>query len=74
MLNELPRKTVQPFQTWRIIHSTTVIAKIKEIPRSLFNDIPRNVKMGYEKWYTPLHLAQCEKKRAFKNQNHVNYM
>ena len=55
-------------------NSTTVIEKIKEMPRSLFYYIPCYVTIGYEKWYTTLLWAQCEKICAFEIQNHVNYM
>ena len=51
---------------------TTVIAKIKWMPRSLFYVIPRYVTMDYEKWHTSLLLTQCEDIRAFEVQNHVN--
>ena len=57
-----------------IYNSTTVIAKIKEMLRSLFYDILYYITMDYEKRYTPLLLAQCEKICAFETQNHVNYM
>ena len=30
--------------------------------------------MDYEKWYTSVLLTQCEEIRAFKVQNHGNYM
>ena len=55
-------------------NSTAFIAKIKEMPRSLFYDIPCYVTMGYKKWNTPLRWAQCEKLSAFETQSHVNYM
>ena len=57
-------------------NSTTVIAKIKGMPRSLFYDtpVPCYVTMDYEKWYTALLLTQCEEIRAFEVQNHDNYM
>ena len=38
-------------------NSTTVIAKIKEMLRSLFYDIPCYVTMDYEKWYSSLLLT-----------------
>ena len=55
-------------------NSTTVIAKIKGMPRSFFYDIPCYVIMDYEKWYTSILLTQCEEIRAFEVQNHANYM
>ena len=42
----------------KILYSTTVIAKIKGMPRSLFYDIPCHVTMDYEKWCTSLLLTQ----------------
>ena len=56
------------------LYSTTVIAKIKEMSRSLVYDIPCYVTMDYEKWYTSLLLTQCEEIRAFEVQNHVNFI
>ena len=49
-----------------IYNDTTVIAKIKEKPRSLFYDIPCYVTMGYEKLYISLLVAQCEEICAFE--------
>ena len=57
-----------------IMYSTTVIAKIKGMPRSLFYVIPRYVTVDYEKCYTSLPLTQCEEICAFEVQNHVNYV
>ena len=51
---------------------TTVIAKIKGMPWSLFYDIPSYVTMDYEKWHTFFLLTQCEEIHAFEVQNHVN--
>ena len=59
----------EQIQTWI---SPTVIAKIKAMPRSLFYDMQCYVTMIYERYYTPLLLAQREKKRAFESQNRVN--
>ena len=56
------------------INSTTVIAKIKGMPRSLFYVIPRYVTMDYDKLYTSLLLTQYEEIRAFEVQDHVEYM
>ena len=50
-------------------YSTTVIAKIKGMPRSLFYDIPCYVTMDYERW-----LLTREEICAFEAQNHANYM
>ena len=50
-------------------YSTTVIATIKEMPQSLFYDIPCYVTMDYEKFFDT-----SEEIRAFEVQNHVNYM
>ena len=47
-------------------YSTTVIEKIKEMSRSFFYEIPSYDTMGYEKWYTPLIVAQCEENCAFE--------
>ena len=44
-----------------IQYSSTVIGKIKEMPRSLFYDILCNVTTDYEKWYTSLPLIQVKK-------------
>ena len=49
-----------------------VIAKIKEMTRSLLNDILWYV--GYERWHTPLLLGQCETNKRLKSKNDVNYM
>ena len=56
------------------MYSTTVIAKIKGMPRSLFYVIPRFVTMDYEKWYTSLLLTQCGEICAFEAQNQVSCM
>ena len=52
-------------------YSTTVIAKIKGMPRSLFYDIPCYVTMIYENLYTSYCLTKYE---DIEVQNHVNYM
>ena len=39
-------------------HSTTVIAKIKGMPRSLFYDTPCYVAIDYDKWYTSFLLKR----------------
>ena len=55
-----------------IDNSTTVIAKIKGMPRSLYYDMPCYVTMVHEKSY--ISMTQCEETRAFEVQNHANYM
>ena len=60
-------------QAWYKKYSTTVIAKIKRMPRSLFYVIPRYVTMDYEKC-KHINVKKCEDIRAFEVQNHVNYM
>ena len=57
---------------YRYLHSIMVIAKIKDLPRSFFYDIPRYVKwtLCYELsfWHT------VEQIRGFEIQNHVNVL
>ena len=39
-----------------------------------FYNIPRNITMGYEKWYASLFLSRCERIQEFGVQIHVNSM